>query len=83
MTLEETYNIHKKINCVLLFFKSKWLCKKGIHNYRIKSLEYAIPKKEINITSDGTKYCTTYYQREIKQYFKCYCCGKEVELSEK
>ena len=35
MTLEETYNIHKKINCVFLWFKSKHLCKKGLHNYRI------------------------------------------------
>ena len=35
MTIEETYNIHKKINCTLPFFKSKWLCKKGIHNYMI------------------------------------------------
>lgn len=33
MRLEDTYNIHKKINCILPFFKSKKLCKKGIHNY--------------------------------------------------
>ena len=28
MKLEDTYNIHKKINCILPFFKSKKLCKK-------------------------------------------------------
>jgi ribosomal protein L37AE/L43A len=36
MNIEETYNIHKKINCVFPFFKSKLLCKKGIHNYQLK-----------------------------------------------
>lgn len=35
MTIKETYNIHKKINCVFPFFKSKFLCKKGLHNYEI------------------------------------------------
>ena len=42
MDIDETYNIHKKINCVIPFFKSKRLCKKGIHNYRIA------PLKDIN-----------------------------------
>lgn len=56
MTIDETYNIHKKINCVFPFFKSKMLCKKGIHNYRLY-------RKNIGIG-----------------YWKCYCCGNEMEL---
>jgi len=35
VNIEETYNIHKKINCVFKYFKSKYLCNKGIHNYII------------------------------------------------
>lgn len=35
MTIEKTYNIHKIINCVFSKFKSKYLCKRKIHNYRI------------------------------------------------
>ena len=37
--LEETYNIHKVINSIFSFFKSKWLCKKGIHNYRLSRMD--------------------------------------------
>ena len=33
--VEETYNIHKIINCIIPSFKSKFLCRKGIHNYMI------------------------------------------------
>ena len=39
MELDATYNIHKKINCILPFFKSKWLCKKGIHNYGLSRMD--------------------------------------------
>lgn len=38
--LEETYNIHKNINSILPFFKSKILCKKGIHNYGFARFGY-------------------------------------------
>lgn len=44
MNIEDTYNIHKTINCIFRKFKSKWLCKKGLHNFRInpnyKNLEW-------------------------------------------
>ena len=88
MTLEETYNIHKKINCVLPFFKSKWLCKKGIHNYRITNKKYFEPKELVEkiidkYTHDGITYHTTYYIEKEKICFKCHCCGKEVEWNEK
>ena len=36
MSIEDTYNIHKKINCIFPFFKSKIMCKKGTHNYIFK-----------------------------------------------
>lgn len=37
MKIDETYNIHKKINCIFPFFKSKLLCKKGLHSYQISN----------------------------------------------
>ena len=36
-TIDQTYNIHKKINCVFPKFKSKMMCKAGKHNYRVYS----------------------------------------------
>lgn len=43
MSIDETYNIHKKINCVFPFFKSKHLCNKGIHNFRINPKCIGLP----------------------------------------
>ena len=40
MLLAETYNIHKKLNCIFPFLKLKFLCNRGIHNYRIAPLNY-------------------------------------------
>ena len=74
MTIEETYNIHKEINCTFPKFKSKWLCKKGIHNYRI-GLK---PTLETIPSNDALKQHIFRY----KKFWKCYCCGKEVEWSE-
>ena len=37
MNIDDTYNIHKKINCVFPHFKSEKLCKKGKHNYQLHS----------------------------------------------
>lgn len=37
MTIKDTYNIHKRINCIFHHFKSKKLCQKGIHNYQLRS----------------------------------------------
>lgn len=33
--IENTYNIHKKIKCIIPIFKSKFLCKLGIHNFQL------------------------------------------------
>lgn len=57
MRIEETYNIHKKISCIFPHFKSKWLCKKGKHNYQLMALKPNYIAK-----------------------WKCYCCGKEIDL---
>lgn len=35
MKIDETYNIHKIIACILPSFKSKLLCQRGLHNYQI------------------------------------------------
>jgi len=39
MNIDDTYNIHKIISCIFPRFKSKWLCKKGKHNYQIIALK--------------------------------------------
>ena len=62
MTIEETYNIHKIINCIFPHFKSKCLCKHNKHNYEIHS---KIENHKI-----------------WKIYWKCRCCGKEIEFYE-
>jgi hypothetical protein len=80
MKLEKTYNIHKKINCILPFFKSKYLCKKEIHNYRINPQISIIP---ITYTEEGELFKETKiieYQQIDETNLKCYCCGKETEL---
>ncbi len=78
MKLEDTYNIHKKINCILPFFKSKKLCKKGIHNYIISPLYYEY-KEPTKITfRNGTIYMKN-NDRTIYG-LKCRCCGKETKL---
>lgn len=78
MLLKETYNIHKKINCVVPFFKSKKLCKKGIHNYRIKPLniEEKIERK------DEEDYCIIRRTQIVYYGLKCFCCGQERELKD-
>lgn len=70
MGLEDTYNIHKKINCILPFFKSKKLCKKGIHNYVINHKHYVIPQIAKTIRCE---------HRDLIN-LKCICCGKEEKL---
>ena len=78
MTLEDTYNIHKEINCVLPFFKSKRLCKKGIHNYH---LGCRVIEKPITLHKEK-EFEVIQVKREYKAYWKCYCCGKEEEWSD-
>ena len=80
MRLKETYNIHKKINCIFPFFKSKTLCEKGIHNYRINLNIVCIP--HIYQEDDGYMVITQVerYERIDLTNLKCYCCGKEIKL---
>ncbi len=85
MNLDETYNIHKKIHCVLPFFKSKWLCKKGIHNYALNDwIEYKpIVEKEYD---EEKRYIISKLCRYDKVFYtnlKCLCCGKEIELKDR
>lgn len=68
MTIEETYNIHKRINCVFRHFKSKWLCKHGIHNFQIKARQVETE--------------ALYYTKKLEAYWKCYCCGKEEKMDD-
>lgn len=84
MRLEDTYNEHKKINCTFPWFKSKRLCEKGIHNYRINP-QYEIKAEVEEIYSWKSKYVT---QRIVNNSYrdltnlKCFCCGKEEILEE-
>lgn len=77
MELEDTYNIHKKINCIFPHFKLKILCKHNIHNYRVFP-EYKI--KRVVYQDSFTGKCDYKWIDERKNILKCYCCGKEEEL---
>lgn len=84
MKLEETYNIHKNINSIFPFFKSKRLCKKGIHNYiinpKISIIPYYYTEEDETRTMIVTK--VTGYQKIDLTDLKCLCCGKEIELED-
>ena len=84
MKLNETYNIHKKINCIFPSFKSQFLCKKGIHNYRINPIVKFIPQTFIERTSinDYEIEKVTNYLRIDETNLKCFCCGKEEKFDE-
>ena len=73
MRIEETYNIHKTINCIFPHFKSKFLCKKGKHNYQLhsKTITY-----EPIIEENGHNKILR-VPREYVTYWKCACCGRE------
>lgn len=85
MKIEDTYNIHKKISCMFPKFKFKWLCKKDIHNYQINTSwrvtpiinEYYSSYKDTLTTKEIID-----YDRECRTYWRCYCCGKEVDIDE-
>lgn len=86
MKLEETYNIHKKINHVLPFFKSKRLCNKGIHNYVLNyyfepNHTYYLDKYNPILTF-GLPMPGVEIGEANKTNLKCLCCGKEIELEE-
>jgi len=78
MTIDETYNIHKIINCMFRHFKSKWLCKHNKHNYELHSKIENIPV----ITEKTTKEEIIENHKIWKTYWKCRCCGKEIEFYE-
>lgn len=82
MELEETYNLHKKINCIFPHFKSKRMCKNGKHNYRINPQEQVIPHYYQKMDSTGRMIISRIieYERIDTTNLKCYCCGKEENL---
>lgn len=84
MRLNETYNIHKKINCIFPFFKSKYLCKKGIHNYILNPKHVIIPHyyQEEDETHTMIVSKIEEYEHIYMTNLKCLCCGKEIELEE-
>lgn len=77
MKIEETFNIHKKINCVFPFFKSKWLCKKGLHNYHIRQTVLFTSQKSLDESWHRINYITKWHS-----YWECECCGKIKEFEE-
>ena len=77
MTIKETCNIHNTINCVFPNFKSKWLCKKGIHNYMLMEEHTIIPKIIKNKDSIIQK-----NELNAKCFWKCYCCGDIKNFTE-
>lgn len=71
MKLNDTYNVHKKINSIFPFFKSKYLCKKGIHNFALNIVDIVIPHYYYQVRK---------YEHISRTNLKCLCCGKEIEL---
>ena len=84
MKLIETYNIHKNLNSIFPFFKSKRLCKKGIHNFIINPHHIVEPHYYEEYDKSGTMIVAkvTNYQHIDLTNLKCACCGKEVELDD-
>lgn len=74
------YNLHCFLNDLTRGrFKSKFLCKKGLHNYQIKMKVETTPIKENDKVPFNTK---TRYQKEYTVFRKCACCGKEIDFKE-
>lgn len=87
MTTNETYNIHKKINCIFPHFKSKWLCKHNKHNFQIKSrINYIpiiyTPYEPLYLETKEIKTRYVEYIKEWKTYWQCACCGKEEKFND-
>lgn len=80
MRIEDSYNIHCFLYDILHIgthhFKSKLLCKLGLHNYQIHSKR--IPLEPDIYKERGTT--VTRYRFDWKTYYKCYCCGKEEKI---
>lgn len=77
MIIDESYNIHKKLNCIFPFFKSKWLCKRDIHNFQLtRRIEYIPEIREIFEPYLKYKKHVLYkYDVEEEVIWKCKCCG--------
>ena len=71
--LKETYNIHKKINCIFPFFKSKLLCKMGVHNFQLCSLSQI---KKVVYQDSCYGWTDIKYIQENKIFLECKCCKK-------
>lgn len=84
MTIDETYNIHKEINCVFPFFKSKLLCKHNLHNFEIRSEIEAKPitRKVYDKDMEMMRTELIEYQRSVKTYWKCRSCGKKERFDD-
>lgn len=80
MRSEEIYNIHEKINSIIPFFKSKYLCKKGIHNYRVNPKIFVVPSVKQEDDGYMVQYKVTKYNTIDLTNLKCFCCGKETKL---
>jgi len=82
MDFKDRKNLHWKINAVFPFFKSKYLCKKGIHNYILNPDVIMIPHYTIedDYENNMVRYKFVEYERIDKTNLKCKCCGKEIEL---
>ena len=76
MELEDTYNVHKTISCVFPHFKSRFLCKHNLHNYRV----YAKVIHHPPIYEQNGYFIDVTYPCDHVSCLKCYCCGKEEEL---
>lgn len=82
MNLRNNYNIH----CLLYdithgHFKSKRLCKHNKHNYQLHLRIEIVPEIEeiLDPTLRYKKYKSVKYNKIHTSYWKCYCCGKEIE----
>ena len=84
MKIEETYNIHKKINCIFPFFKSKAMCKNGVHNFRLNPQYKIIPHycQEQDYERNIVVSKIEEYERVDLTNLKCFCCGREEKLDD-
>ena len=75
------YNIHTFFYDITHgHFKSKLLCKLGLHNYQLHNeCEYIPETKEVFDPSLCYKqYEIVMYHKIWHTYEKCYCCGKRI-----
>lgn len=82
MRIEDSYNIHCFLYDILHIgkhhFKSKLLCKSGLHNYQIRNKR--IPLEPEIYQEKGVTITRNRFDWKI--YWKCYCCGKEEKIED-